>query len=106
MSEQGSLLTSSRMTSEQCIAWAMDQPKGEHYELYEGEVVRMQSEREAQAYVKSLIGRRLGNAIEEGGLDCTVYVDSFVIRISEDTSFEPDVGALRAASRAGRHVGR
>jgi Uma2 family endonuclease len=79
------------MTSEQFIAWAMEQPETEHYELYHGEVVAMAPEREAHAYTKSLIGRRLGNAIEEQGLSCTVYVDDFAVRVDPDTTFEPDV---------------
>ena len=91
MSAHGNTGPPTRMTSEQFIAWAMEQPETEHYELYRGEVVAMAPEREAHAYTKSLIGRRLGNAIEQQGLECTVYVDDFVVRVDGETSFEPDV---------------
>lgn len=94
MSAHGATHPPVRMTSEQFIAWAMEQPETEHYELYRGEVVPMAPEREMHAYTKSLIGRRLGNAIEQGGLPCTVYIDDFVVRVNGDTSFEPDVVVL------------
>jgi Uma2 family endonuclease len=48
------------MTFDQFIAWAMEQPETEHYELYRGEVVAMAPEREVHGYTKSMIGRRLG----------------------------------------------
>jgi Uma2 family endonuclease len=34
-----------RMTADEFIAWAMEQPEGEHYELVAGEVVSMAPER-------------------------------------------------------------
>jgi Uma2 family endonuclease len=80
-----------RMTSDDFVVWAAEQPETEHYELYRGEVVPMPAERAIHAITKSLIGRRLGNAIEERGLDCTVIVDDFVVRVNGSTSFEPDV---------------
>lgn len=91
MSAHGITQPPARMTSDQFIAWAMEQPETEHYELYQGEVVPMAPEREAHAYTKGLIGFRLFSAIERQGLDCTVYVDDFVVRVSGETSFEPDV---------------
>lgn len=98
MSAHGVTQPPVRMTSEQFIAWAMEQPETEHYELYRGEVVPMAPEREAHAYTKGLIGRRLGNAIEQHALPCTVYIDDFVVRVGDDTSFEPDV-VVRCGAR-------
>lgn len=79
------------MTSDQFIAWAIEQPETAHYELYRGEVVAMAPEREAHGFTQSLIGRRLGNAIEEKRLECAVYVDGAAIRVDGDTTFDPDV---------------
>jgi Uma2 family endonuclease len=40
-----SALTPEHMTSDQFIAWAMEQPEGRRYELVAGEVVTMAPER-------------------------------------------------------------
>ena len=91
MSAAGLTPTPLPMTFEAFIAWAMDQPEGEHYEFYRGEVVRMAPGREHHAYVKSLIGFRLFEAIRKAGVPCTVYVDDCVVRIEGEAGFEPDV---------------
>src|SRR5579859_6197916 len=41
------------MTSDHFIAWAMQQPETEHYELIDGEVVAMAPEGAAQALIKA-----------------------------------------------------
>ena len=41
------------MTSDEFIAWAMEQPDGERYELAAGEVVAMSPERLSHARVKA-----------------------------------------------------
>ena len=51
------------MTSDEFIAWAMEQPDGERYELVAGEVVAMSPERLSHARVKHRIARLLEDAI-------------------------------------------
>ena len=50
-----------RMTSDEFIAWAMEQPETCHYELVDGEVVAMDPEQVAHTRTKALIWRRLGS---------------------------------------------
>ena len=80
-----------RMTADEFIAWAMDQPETEHYELVGGVVVAMAPERAAHGRVKATIARRLGNSIEAARLSCETYVDSMAVRVNADTVCEPDV---------------
>ena len=42
------------MTSDEFIAWAMEQPEGKRYELFAGKVVAMAPERSAHALAKAL----------------------------------------------------
>jgi hypothetical protein len=44
------------MTSDEFIAWAMEQPETEHYELIDGEVVAMVPERSAHALTRHTFG--------------------------------------------------
>ena len=85
----------SRMTAEDFIAWSIDQPsKGKRFELANGEVVAMASERARHALVKSRVCRRLDEAVEAAGLPCIVFPDGMAIRIDAYTVYEPDA-ALR-----------
>jgi Uma2 family endonuclease len=43
------------MTADEFIAWAMQQPEGQHYELVAGEVVAMAPERAAHGRMKGRI---------------------------------------------------
>lgn len=79
-----------RMSSDEFIAWAMDQPRGERYELVAGEIVAMAPERSAHALTKGLVFRRLAEAIETAGLACTAYPDGMAVAIDEATTYEPD----------------
>jgi Uma2 family endonuclease len=80
-----------RMTADEFIAWAMEQPRGEKYELSDGRIIAMSPERYGHAALKSEIGRLLGNAIKEAGLPCRALVDGVAVRVDADTVFEPDV---------------
>jgi Uma2 family endonuclease len=80
-----------RMTADEFIAWAMQQPETEHYELVAGEVVAMAPERAAHARTKGLIYRRLSEAIEAAGLACEVLPDGMSVRGDAETIYEPDV---------------
>lgn len=79
-----------RMTADQFIAWAMQQPEGEHYELIAGEVVAMAPERAGHSRAKSRIHRALADAIDAAGLPCEAFPDGMAVRIGDDTVYEPD----------------
>jgi len=79
-----------RMTSDEFIAWAMQQPEGQRYELVAGDVIAIAPERSAHALVKFHIARRLAEAIEAAGLPCQVYPDGMAVEIDDATTYEPD----------------
>ena len=79
-----------RMTSDEFIAWAVERPAGERYELVAGEVVAMAPERSAHALTKGRVFRRLAEAVEAGGLSCTAYPDGMAVEIDNFTTYEPD----------------
>jgi Uma2 family endonuclease len=79
-----------RMTSDEFVAWAMEQPEGQRYELVNGEVVGMAPERRAHALTQFHIARRLAEAVERDGLECEVYPDGMAVKIDATTTDEPD----------------
>jgi len=79
-----------RMTSDEFIAWAMDRPRDERYELVAGEIVAMAPERSGHALTKGQVFRRLAEAIEAAGLSCTAYPDGMAVAIDDTTTYEPD----------------
>jgi len=79
-----------RMTSDEFIAWATQQPETEHYELIDGEVVSMAPERIAHTRTKAHIWRRLTEAIEAGNLPCEALADGPSIVVDDRTVYEPD----------------
>jgi Uma2 family endonuclease len=79
-----------RMTGDEFIAWAMEQPEGKHYELVAGEVVSMAPERVAHGRMKLRFARRLAEAIEVANLPCEVFGDGMTVRVDADTIYEPD----------------
>jgi len=80
-----------RMTSNEFIAWAMQQPETEHYELIGGEVAAMAPERVAHARTKAHIWRRMTEAIEAGNLSCEALPDGPSVEVDDSTVYEPDV---------------
>jgi Uma2 family endonuclease len=80
-----------RMTSVEFIAWAMQQPDDQHYELAAGEVVAMAPERSGHALAKANVWRRLTEAVETAGVPCDVYPDGMPVTIDSATVYEPDV---------------
>ena len=78
------------MTSDEFIAWAMEQPDGERFELVAGEVVGMSPERLSHARVKHRIARALEDAIVAGGLRCEALPDGVSVEVDERTSYQPD----------------
>lgn len=83
-----------RMTADDFIAWAMEQPEGERYELEAGEVVSMAPERAGHWRVKARVVRALTEAIEQAGLECEVFSDRVAVEVSTDTVYEPDAMVL------------
>lgn len=79
-----------RMTSDEFIEWSMARPDGERYELVEGEVVSMASERLSHARVKHRIAQALEGAVGRAGLLCEVFPDGMAIEIDNGSVFEPD----------------
>jgi Uma2 family endonuclease len=77
-----------RMTSDEFIAWAMQQ--GSRYELVAGEVVGMAPERAAHGRVKAHIWRRLTEAIEAANLPCEAFIDGMAVEVDKTTTYEPD----------------
>jgi Uma2 family endonuclease len=87
------------MTSDEFMAWAVEQPEGCRYELIAGEVVTMPPERRAHALTKFHIARRLAEAVEHAGLACEVYPDGLSVEIDATTTYQPD-----ALVRCGPHM--
>lgn len=79
-----------RMTADEFIAWAMEQPEGRHYELLNGEVVAMAPERTVHTRVKFRVARRLADAVEAAGLPCEVFTEGQSVRIDQTTVYDPD----------------
>lgn len=79
-----------RMTSDAFIAWAMERPRGERYELVAGKIVARTPERSAHALTKGQVFRRLADAIEAAGLPCTAYPDGMAVEVDAATIYEPD----------------
>jgi Uma2 family endonuclease len=78
-----------RMTADEFLAWALDQPGG-RYELAAGEVIAMAPERAGHALVKLEAARALQDAVAAAGLPCQVFPDGMAVQIDEATVFEPD----------------
>ena len=79
-----------RMTTDEILVWAVEQPEGERYELVAGEVVAMSPERLAHAEVKALVWLALRPAIAAAGLRCEALPDGVSVEIDEHTAYQPD----------------
>ena len=92
-----------RMTSDEFIDWSMRQPEGGRFELLDGEVLDMASERWLHAKVKGRVSRRLAEAVEAARLQCDVVPEGMAVSIRPTTVFEPDV-AVRCGKPLGNDV--
>jgi Uma2 family endonuclease len=79
-----------RMTADEFIAWAMEQPEGKRYELVAGEVVAMAPERAAHGRMKGRIYVRLLEAIRVAHAECEAFPDGMAVRVDANTLYEPD----------------
>ena len=78
-----------RLTADEFIAWALEQPTG-RYELDNGVVVAMAPERVSHGIAKLNAAIGLYNAIGARGLACRVLPDGMSVRVSDRTVYEPD----------------
>src|SRR5512143_2055471 len=85
-----SIVARPRMTSDEFLAWAMQRPEGERWELVGGELIAMSPERSGHALVKARVWRALDDAITGAGLACTAYPDGMAVEIDDFTVYEPD----------------
>jgi len=85
-----SATTNLRMTADEFIVWAMEQPEGKHYELVAGEVFAMSPERVGHARAKLRVAARFAAAIDAGHLSCEVFGDGMAVRVDAATVYEPD----------------
>ena len=81
---------SGRMSADEFLRWAMEQPQGKRYELVGGEVVAMSPERSSHALVKGNVFVVLRAAIAGSGLPCTAYPDGLSVRVDATHVYEPD----------------
>ena len=79
-----------RMTSDEFIAWAIEQPKRPRYELVAGELVLMAPERAAHARVKAAVWRALDEALRAARLPCEAYPDGMAVKVDDSVVYEPD----------------
>ncbi len=87
-----------KMTADEFIAWAMEQPETEHYELVAGEIVPMSPERMAHAEIKGELYLLLRLAVRQAGIDCQVLTDGMAVAVDDRTIYEPDL-MVRCGSR-------
>ena len=86
-----------RMTADEFLVWAMEQPTG-RYELVSGEVVAMAPERAVHNLVKAEVWRVLRDGAREAGLPCQAFADGMAVRIDGATLYEPDA-SVRCGAR-------
>ena len=77
------------MTAEEFVAWAMNQELG-RFELIDGVIIKMNSERSVHARVKRRIANTLEAAMWRAGLDGEVFGDGMAVKISANLVHEPD----------------
>ena len=84
------LNTETRMSAEAFMAWADLQPKERRYELLDGSVFEMQSERAIHGRAKGRIFTAFARQIAELGLSSETFTDGMAVRVDDDTIFQPD----------------
>jgi Uma2 family endonuclease len=79
-----------RMTADEFLSWAVEQPDDRRYELVAGEPIAMSPERAGHARVKNLVLRALEQGIAERPVGCEAFADGMAVRIDDLTVYEPD----------------
>jgi Uma2 family endonuclease len=77
-----------KMTVDEFLAWSDTVPG--RYELLDGVVYTMQSERVGHAHVKFAIQAALRSSIHAANLKCHMLPDGVAVRVDSKTIFEPD----------------
>lgn len=88
-----SALPTHEMTADEFVAWSMAQAKDRdsgRYELVDGRIIEMQSERLVHITVKSRLLRAFESAIERGKLGCRAVGDGATVRVSRSKVYKPD----------------
>ena len=79
------------MTVDDFLVWVATQPKeAGRFELIDGHVVSMQSERLVHTEVKFALASNFRDAIRRAKLPCHALPDGALVRISKTRAFEPD----------------
>jgi Uma2 family endonuclease len=68
-----------RMTADEFIAWAMNQPEGQRYEPADGEVIATAPERSAHTRATGHIFCRLADAVEREASSCEAFIDGLTV---------------------------
>ena len=76
-------------TADEFIAWAMQQNK--RYQMCNGEVIAMASERNRHNLTKQQTWLALREAVLAAGLSCTVLGDGATVKVNDQNVYEPDV---------------
>ena len=92
------------MSAEAFMDWYDQQPDGERYELLNGRIYKMQSERATHARAKGALYIALVNAIRARKLPCEAFVDGMAVRVDDQTVFEPDVLVQCGSPVAGQTI--
>lgn len=92
------VLTESRMTVDEFLAWAQERPG--RYELFRGEVYPMSPETIGHIKIKYAIHAALLSAVRQSGCPCHVLGDGATVRIDTRTAYEPDALVYCGAERA------
>lgn len=81
------------MTADEFIAWSLAEPRdreGGRFELVDGRVVEMQSERVSHIETKQALWAALRDAIRRSGLPCRALTDGATVRVSPRKVYKPD----------------
>ena len=76
------------MSVDEFLDWA--EGRQGKYELEDGRVVAMATERAIHARVKFRVARALADSIAKAGLPCEAFIDAIAVRIDHYTAYVPD----------------
>jgi Uma2 family endonuclease len=82
------VLAKPRITVDEFLDWAVG--RSGRYELFRGEVLMMSPETAGHAEIKAAVYASLRSGIRQKRLPCHVLPDGVVVRIDNETAYEPD----------------
>lgn len=89
------------LSAEMFMVWYDQQPDGMRYELLDGQIYEMQSERLTHSRVKARIDRAFAQQIADRRLPCEAFQDGVAIMVDNESVFEPDASVRCGAPLAG-----